>query len=321
MMRLRANVGGVLIGSGLMAGMSAFCTPASGQGLGCDPSPAEAFASHAHVRIAAKRGIDRPKMFSLAADLPPVGDQGKTGSCVGWSTAYYCYSTSVARQRKLAPEQRKDTHFLFSPAFIWRQFNKGDAENGMHIYQAFDVLAKQGCATLADMPWDEKDVTTPASDAAKTHAQRYRARQTVSLFKGKLLGEAGDPEKLKNWLWETKQPFVIGIPVYKDFFSMPHDADFVYKLAESKGERQGFHAVCIVGYDEVKHAFLMVNSWTSDWANKGFVWLDEDFVTQEAIEGWGQRPGGPIARTTNPVQVTPSILLEPAATAPEGETK
>ena len=286
---------------------------ADGQGLGCDPSPTEAFANHAHVRIAARRGLDRPKQFSMAADLPPIGDQGETSACVGWSTAYYCYSTSIARQRQLTPEQRKDPRFVFSPAFIWHQYNMGDKEKGMHIFQAFDILAKQGCAALADMPWSEKDVTSQPDEAAKTHALRYRARQTVCLFKGKLLGEAGDAEKLKNWLWETKQPFVIGIAVYKDFFTVPHDPDFVYRPSENKGDRAGFHAICIVGYDEDKHAFLMVNSWTNAWGNKGFVWLHEDFVTQEAIEGWGQRPGGPVARGPRAKSLTPSIVYEPAA--------
>ncbi len=301
-----------IIATGILCLIGA--TPASAQhmGFGCVPSPAEAFASHPHVKIAAKRGLDRPKMFSLAADLPPVGDQGETGSCVGWSTAYYCYTTSVARQRKLTAEQRKDTKFIFSPAFIWHQFNKGDAEEGMHIFQAFDILAKQGCAPLADMPWNEKEVKSQPDDAAKAKALKYKARQTVSLFKGTSNGEPGNAERLKNWLWETRQPFVIGIPVYKEFFGVPHDPNFVYAPTDKKGELLGLHAVCICGYDEDKKAFLMVNSWTTKWAANGFVWLSEDFVTKEAIEGWGQRPGGPIARTKGPVQLTADIILEPA---------
>jgi len=162
------------LAAGALALLSGGAAQGQTLGLGCEPSPVEAFASHAHVRIAAQRGLDRPKQFDLLATLPPVGDQGETGSCVGWSTAYYCYSTSVARQRKLTPDQRKDSKFLFSPAFIWHQFNKGDKENGMHIFQAFDILAKQGCASMADMPWVEKDVTTQPSDKVKERALRYK---------------------------------------------------------------------------------------------------------------------------------------------------
>ena len=290
--------------------------PGAAQGLGCDPAPIEAFATHARVRIAAQRGLDRPKQFSLAADLPPIGDQGETSACVGWSTAYYCYSTAVARQRKLTPEQRKDPRFLFSPAFIWHQFNAGDKEKGMHIYEAFDILAKQGCAPLADMPWKEADVTSQPDETTRNHALRYKARQTVSLFKGKRFGDAAEPEKLRSWLWETKQPFVIGIAVYHEFSFLPHDPNFVYQPSENKGKFEGYHAVCIVGYDEDRHAFLMVNSWTEAWGNKGFLWLHEDFIAQEALEGWGQRPGGPVARDPKASGASmPSIRYEPAEKA------
>jgi len=305
-----------LIAAGIAVAFGAE-SPAAGQALGCEPSPAEAFATHGHVRIATKRGLDRPKMFSLAADLPPIGNQGETSACVGWSTAYYCYTTSIARQRKLTPEQRKDPRFVFSPAFIWHQYNGGDKMKGMHIYEAFDVLAKQGCAAMSDMPWKEEDATSQPDEQAKAHALRYKARQTVSLFKGKRNGEEGDAEKLKNWLWETKQPFVVGITVYTEFFKMSHDPNFVYKPTENKGKIEGLHAVCIVGYDEDKHAFLMVNSWSDKWANKGFVWLHEDFVTQESLEGWGQRPGGPVARDPKAPKPAPmpSISYEPAEKA------
>jgi C1A family cysteine protease len=309
---MRVRLLGILL-PGILVSFAAE-RPAAAQAFGCEPSPEEAFATHAHARIATKRGLDRPKMFSIAADLPPVGDQGGTKACVGWSTAYYCFTTSVARQRQLTPEQRKDARFVFSPGFIWHQYNEGKNQ-GMCIFQAFDILQKQGCASMAEMPWVESDITSKPDDRAKARALRYKARQTVCLFKGERLGEPANPEKLKNWLWESKQPFVISIVVYEDFVPMPHDPNYVYKPSAKKGEVLGRHAVCIVGYDEVKHAFLMVNSWTDKWANKGFVWLHEDFIVAEANEGWGQRPGGPVSRGLKKSDPMPSIQFEPARKA------
>jgi C1A family cysteine protease len=293
---------------------SAAVRPAAGQTFGCDPSPTIAFETHPHVRIAAKRGLDRPKHFDIAADLPPIGNQGGTNACVGWSTAYYCFTTSVARQRQLTPEQRKDPRFVFSPAFIWHQYNEGKNQ-GMCIYQAFDILEKQGCASMAEMPWVETDILTQPDERAKTRALRYKARRTVCLFKGQRNNDPADPEKLKNWLWETKQPFVTSITVFKDFVQMSHDPNYVYKPSEPRGEMLGRHAVCIVGYDEDKHAFLMVNSWTDSWANKGLIWLHEDYM-KEANEGWGQRPGGPVSRgLKGPQPSMPSISYDPAKKA------
>ena len=57
--------------------------------------------------------------------LPPVGNQGGEGSCVGWSTGYYSYTYGVAKQRRLTKEQLQDPKWQFSPAYIYNQLNGG----------------------------------------------------------------------------------------------------------------------------------------------------------------------------------------------------
>jgi C1A family cysteine protease len=287
---------------------------AQSHGTGLVFSPPATFARYPHLRVG--RGIDaRPPQFVLNAFLPPVGDQGKTGSCVGWSTAYYCYSYSIAQSMKLTPDQIADKKFEFSPAFIWDQFNGGDPEKGMHINEAFDVLSKQGCATMQEMPWSDTEVTRQPDDTAKARAARFRARQTVCLVKGADQGDPADPEKLKTWLWETKTPFVVGMKVFDDINSVPHDPDYVYTPA-AEASPEGGHAICIIGYSDTKHAFRMINSWGPDWGDKGGLWLSEDYVKQNAMEAWGQKPGGPRARGIGGVEVFPGlkdIFLEPVA--------
>ncbi len=49
----------------------------------------------------------------------------------------------------------------------------------------------------------------------------------------------------------------------------------------------GGHAQCVVGYDDKKYggAFLLMNSWGSQWGNNGFAWIRYDdfkFFTREA---------------------------------------
>ena len=36
---------------------------------------------------------------------------------------------------------------------------------------------------------------------------------------------------------------------------------------------QGGHAVACVGYDDEKQAFLVRNSWGSDWGQGGYFWM------------------------------------------------
>ncbi len=41
---------------------------------------------------------------------------------------------------------------------------------------------------------------------------------------------------------------------------------------------QGGHAVVLVGYDDVKKAFKVRNSWGTGWGQKGYFWIDYDYV-------------------------------------------
>ena len=48
----------------------------------------------------------------------------------------------------------------------------------------------------------------------------------------------------------------------------------------------GPHAACIIGYDDSKHAFLMLNSWGTSWGDGGTIWVDYDFMWQ-CVSGAG----------------------------------
>ena len=41
----------------------------------------------------------------------------------------------------------------------------------------------------------------------------------------------------------------------------------------------GEHAVVAVGFDDQKQAFLIRNSWGSDWGIKGYFWMPYDFIS------------------------------------------
>ena len=239
------------------------------------------------------RGINnRPKSILLTEYLPPVADQGHQNSCVGWSTAYYCYSYSVAHNYKLAPDVRKQDRWQFSPAFLYHTGN-GGKDVGMSIGSAFKLLTEQGCATMAEMPYVEQDTSTPPGSDAKKRAQQYKAEKTGCLTSNN--GESGafSAEAAKVYLATARNPFVIGIPVFTDFFNAQHTPGYVYSPDASQTKDKnflGWHAITIVGYDDDLHAFRMVNSWGTGWGDQGFLWLSEDFLTFCGRDGWCQMP-------------------------------
>lgn len=282
-----------------LVGVLAAVLPAAAQsgsypGMGAKLIAPEVYARSPHFAIrAALAGSERPTSLQLTEFLPPVDSQGQQGSCVGWATAYYNYTYLVAKKRKLNREQIESTKFQFSPAYIYNQKNEG-IDQGMMINDAFNLLIQQGCATLQEMPYNDKDYRTAPNEAARTRARRYVAPKNAALFY-----TSPDPEKLKTFLSDAQQPFVMAIPIYDDFPNDSRPSDYVYRT-DGNARLRGYHAITIIGYDDSKQAFRMVNSWGKSWGDNGFLWISESFLTRHGRDGWSVVPGGIRARGSVP---------------------
>ena len=277
-------------------------------GLGMIPTDDAGYARSPHLQFGAVAREALPSHVLLTRFLPPIAQQGKQGSCVGWSLAYYTYTYMVGKNRRFDQKNLQNPRFEFSPAYIYHQGNKGK-DGGMAIETGCQILANAGCSSLLEMPYDAKDYTSPPGESAVKRAANYKAPAFGCLFAH--MGTA-KPQDLKTWLAETETPFVMGIPIFKDFPMRPVDPDTVYdlSLAPTKENVLGGHAICCVGYDSDKRAFRLVNSWGPVWGDKGFLWVSEDFVQKYAMCGFAFVAGGPIARGAG--KVGPHITMIPA---------
>jgi hypothetical protein len=85
-------------------------------------------------------------------------------------------------------------------------------------------------------------------------------------------------QKLKQVL-ANKLPIIIGIQVFESFESEEVAKSGVVPMPGSKEKCLGGHAVLMVGYDDSKKSFIVMNSWGSDWGQKGFFELPYDYVS------------------------------------------
>lgn len=92
------------------------------------------------------------------------------------------------------------------------------------------------------------------------------------------------PYKVKNWSYAnqtfpattamlktavlTKGPVVARMVVYSDLYNYTGG---VYSMVS--GENKGGHFVLVVGWDDATSAFLVKNSWGTDWGVKGYFWI------------------------------------------------
>ncbi len=218
----------------------------------------------------------------LTRFLPPVRRQAKDGDCVAWALAYASYSCQICQSRNRT-DPSADWE-IFSPAFISSQLKAN--EKGLIPSDAVNLLKKEGCASLVTMPLD-KSVPTAT---AKVEAAAFRP----------LLHErARGLNDLRGYLDEGF-PVVLIVQLDEGFISKSPSAE-PYKWSQKKSKN--FHAVTAVGYDDQKKAVKIMNSWGTEWKDKGFCWVSYDSLKSIDSSNWCAEAHVVKVKAPNPVTV------------------
>ena len=200
--------------------------------------------------------------------LPPVGEQGARNSCVAWALGYYYKTYQEWEEHHW--DVTMQSH-QFSPAFIYNQIN-GGTDNGSFMSDAAKLLCDLGCASFADMPYNESNFTDMPEESDYYSGTFFRCRDAydVNLFESGLTN-------LKNHL-QNGHVAVIGISIYDNFWNIEHHNN-TYCRSEVSGESRGGHAVTLCGFDDNRStsdgvgAFRLVNSMGTDWGDSGYFWM------------------------------------------------
>ena len=218
--------------------------------------------------------VSVPSLFDLSFDTPPPGNQGQQGSCVGWAVAYAMksYQERIERGWPLA-----DQRHLMSPAYVYNQIRLPGG--GAYFQDAFNLLVDQGAASLAAMPYDPRDFRRTPSAAARREAANYK----IASF-GAVERSSHDSfvREVKRHLVQ-RRPVIIGIWVYPDFRRL-NRSNPIYD--DTSGYNSGGHAIVIVGYDDARSAFKIINSWGTDWGIDGYGWIDYDASERLILEAY-----------------------------------
>ena len=253
--------------------------------------------------------VSLPSSVDISVDLPPPGDQERQPSCVGWAVAYALKSFQERTERGWPLTNNRH---IMSPAYVYNQVKLPGG--GAFFVDAFSLLLNEGVSSWASMPYNSRDDRTQPSAAARTEAADYKIADWGSVLR---TTHAQFVREVKRHL-VAQQPVVIGIPVKADFYSIGEDGNEIYD--DTSGPTFGGHAIVIVGYDDARSAFKIINSWGTDWGLGGYGWIDyaasdsliwEAYVTKDARAD--VTPATPVAASNpNP---------DNAATAVETDTQ
>ena len=221
-----------------------------------------------------------PAAYDLAANMPPVGDQGPEGSCTAWAVAYAArsYFGKIAKGLSYTTtDGKQNDESLFSPAFVYNQTN-GGVDGGSTVTGALDLVQTKGVCTLKDMPYQAGNYKLqPTADQL----------QKAAAFKIKKWGRITiDAKTFKRFLYFDYPVLVAaGMDAINPLAaSSKINGEYLWK--SPKTTLSAFHAMVIVGFDDNRKAFKVQNSWSKAWGNQGYIWLDYESMPNVIIEAY-----------------------------------
>jgi hypothetical protein len=233
-----------------------------------------------------------PESFFLDKYLPYIGDQGLyQGSCTAFSVAA---ALTIANNQKIKRTFTKpscdNTSYFISPSFI---FNLAKAKYppprnqsckiGITYIDAFLISRDIGSVSWEEFPYRNTSTTACYSN--------YPENSTISKAKNKLLVfQRADIDKdiFKYFLSEKQgYPICIAVKIDKNYydagFKKANNSTWVSKGPPVVGQANPRHALLVVGYDDTKNAFKVVDSRGCRWGNDGYIWLHYDLVNKDVV--------------------------------------
>lgn len=194
-----------------------------------------------------------PPSIILTEFLPSVRQQGNVGSCVGFGIG----ANLVAR------DKRWDKYVeWYSPTWIYNgaRYIEGTLmfDNGCQPRDALHWLYEKGCLLEHFWPYNPEklDPTPPPS-----HLEPEAAKYPLLSYYRVVDGIDGICEVLASGKYVS-----IGTPWFKKWMR-PKNGKLVEVTALD--EVSGGHETCLYGYDLLKEIFYGINSWGTEWGNKG----------------------------------------------------
>lgn len=207
-----------------------------------------------------------------------IGDQGSTGSCVGWATADSVLRWHFVKAGRLPKDE------MLSPRFIWMASKETDQfisqpttfieMEGTSLKASLDIARKFGAVKDSILPFSSGKLYT---NEAKTFYALAAQLKVASYFN---LGT--NLVDWRTWL-ATKGPILtrLGVDATWDNAAATNGNLDAYQ----PGTVRGGHAIALVGYSPER--FIVRNSWGTTWGDKGFAYASVAYAQAAFTEAYG----------------------------------
>lgn len=209
--------------------------------------------------------------IDLSIYLPPIGNQGKQGSCVSWAISYYMRS-----MLNIMESGENTASLIMSPAYTYNQITQGNC-SGTAIIETLELIKEKGVCPLNVFPYTDSECITQPTEKDDEIAKDFK----ISDYKN--LGPDNLVMTMKVLLSE-QTPIVVAAFLSKEFGKIDEFGLVAYRPHSVSYENGSCHAMLVVGYSDEYNAFKVVNSWGEAWGNNGFIWIDYQAFENTANE-------------------------------------
>jgi C1A family cysteine protease len=250
--------------------------------LNCLPSPDQdddwdVGSAQAAGMLAARAAL--PASTDLRAPWWKIGDQARTGSCVGWATADSVLRWHFVTAGRIAEGEKLSVRFVWMAAKETDEFNHRPTTfiepEGTSLKAALDVARKYGAVRDSDLPFARPKLFPGEAKAFYLLASQLKIAAYVNLDR--------DLAAWRRWL-ATEGPILTRLNC--DDTWMNAKATNGVLEAYDAASASGGHAVALVGY--TADHFIVRNSWgTTQWGDKGFAYASYPYASDAFTEAYG----------------------------------
>ena len=224
-----------------------------------------------------------PESVSLLKFAPDRQNQGQQGSCVAWSSVYAARTIVEA-----ASTNQPGNSTAYSPAFVYNQIGLEGCQ-GAYIQNAMEFMSQKGVVPYNDFPYSDQDCSRQPNSALESKATQNKLHGFTRLTDGEST-EGINVRAVKEHLAKDA-PVVIGMMVGGSFMQGMMGKQMWAPTDEDRTQAGfGGHAMCVIGYDDRKQAFQLMNSWGPEWGENGIGWVRYADFKEFVREAYGVDP-------------------------------
>jgi hypothetical protein len=192
--------------------------------------------------------------------MPPVSNQGSEGSCVAFAVGYA--ARSFEQYNRTGATSYNIATNVFSPEHLFNNIKFGETcDVGTAMQTALEFIMLNGILPLSEMPYTSGTCQPTETELQKQIALQYKIEGYYKIY-------TTDRAAIRSMI-DQKNPVIISLACDQSFLDAK--AGFVWRQYSGSGYLP--HCVVICGYDDVKNAWLIMNSWGTSWGDAGYSWI------------------------------------------------